>query len=86
MLCPPLGREQPDNAKAVVRLGAGIQMEPTAEPEAITAAVRDLVSVPGYAIAAKQVSACFVPDDEPALIDVELEQLIQSGVERRTAR
>jgi hypothetical protein len=43
LVCLPLGREQPHNAAAVVRVGAGLALEPTAAPDEIVSAVRRAV-------------------------------------------
>ena len=39
MVCLPLDREQPDNATAVERIGAGARLAPTSAPEAIRDAI-----------------------------------------------
>ena len=39
LVCLPLGREQPDNARAVARAGAGVALPPDAPPEEIARAV-----------------------------------------------
>lgn len=39
MVCLPLDREQPDNAKAVERIGAGVHLDPTSSPETIREAI-----------------------------------------------
>ena len=41
MVCLPLGRDQPDNARAVARIGAGTELPAEASPDAIAAAVTD---------------------------------------------
>ena len=54
--CPvlvlPLGRDQPDNAARVTRLGAGIRLRSSASPRKIAAAVTELINDPAYAEAA----------------------------------
>jgi UDP:flavonoid glycosyltransferase YjiC (YdhE family) len=46
LVCLPLGREQPANAEAVARVGAGVVVDPASPPDvmsqAITRAVTDL--------------------------------------------
>ncbi|MDH3707416.1 MAG: glycosyltransferase [Acidimicrobiia bacterium] len=49
MVCLPLGREQPDNAAAVVRVGAGIALSPEAAPAGIADAVSVVLDEPRYA-------------------------------------
>lgn len=52
LLCLPMGRDQPDNAARVVRLGAGLRLGSEASIEEIRAALLNLLSVPEYRIAA----------------------------------
>lgn len=40
MICLPLDREQPDNARAVERVGAGIALEPSCTPDELRAAIK----------------------------------------------
>ena len=66
LVCLPLGREQPANAEAVARVGAGVVVDPTSSPDvmsaAITRAVTDLELRAGAARMA-----------------VEIDELVQSG-------
>ncbi len=84
MLCVPLGREQPDNAAAVERLGAGLVLPPDADESALRDAVRRLVESELHRTAAKQMSTCFYADDERWPIEDEIEELV-SLAGRRSA-
>ncbi|HEX5268343.1 MAG TPA: nucleotide disphospho-sugar-binding domain-containing protein [Acidimicrobiales bacterium] len=44
MVCLPLGRDQPENARAVARVGAGSVLSPDASAEEITTAVKELLA------------------------------------------
>jgi len=66
MVCLPLAREQPDNARAVARLGAGTVLDPRAQPETIASAVEQALATaapvkiepdPGPAVAAVEALA-----------------------------
>ena len=46
MLCLPLDREQPENARAVEDLGAGRMLDPDADPATLRAAIEDLLVGP----------------------------------------
>lgn len=54
--CPvlvlPLGRDQPDNAARVTRLGVGIRLRPNSSPQRIAAAVTELILDPAYTASA----------------------------------
>jgi UDP:flavonoid glycosyltransferase YjiC (YdhE family) len=85
MLCVPLGREQPENAAAVERLGAGLVLDPEASEAALRDAVRELVGSDAHRLAATQVSRCFHTDDERWPIEDELDELVALAA-RRSAR
>ncbi|MBK5222081.1 MAG: glycosyltransferase family 1 protein [Acidimicrobiia bacterium] len=51
-VCVPLGREQPDNAAAVVRVGAGVVVPPEDVVERIADAVVEVLEIPSYRAAA----------------------------------
>ncbi|HEY7069268.1 MAG TPA: glycosyltransferase [Acidimicrobiales bacterium] len=55
-VCLPLGREQPDNARAVERVGAGRMLAPDAGPEALRDAVRDVLAGEGYRASAERMA------------------------------
>jgi MGT family glycosyltransferase len=57
MVCVPLGREQPANAAAVARLGAGVVLPRDAPAADIRAAVLEVLADPSYRSAATRASA-----------------------------
>jgi UDP-N-acetylglucosamine:LPS N-acetylglucosamine transferase len=69
MVCLPLTREQPENAQAVVRLGAGRALRPDAGVDEIAAAIREQLDHGGR--------VRIVPDPRPAL-DL-IEGLLERG-------
>jgi UDP:flavonoid glycosyltransferase YjiC (YdhE family) len=54
LVCMPMGRDQKDNTRRVLRLGAGVQVDKKAPPEQIAAAVRSVLEEPGYGEAARR--------------------------------
>jgi UDP:flavonoid glycosyltransferase YjiC (YdhE family) len=83
MLCLPLGREQPENARAVERLGAGRVLSPDVSADDIRNAVRDLLGSSVYRLAAQQMSTCFLTDADRWPIEDEIEALVGRGERRR---
>jgi Erythromycin biosynthesis protein CIII-like, C-terminal domain len=57
LVCVPLGREQPDNAAAVARLGAGVTVARSAVPSSLGRAVLDALVEPAYRSAAQEMAA-----------------------------
>lgn len=76
LLCLPLGREQPDNAKAVERLGAGLVLRADASEDDLRQAVRELIESDLHRIAARQMSTCFLTDSDRWPIEAEIEELV----------
>ena len=64
-VCLPLGRDQPANARAVERVGAGRVLAADAGVEALRDAVRDVLAAPGYRAAAKRMQALISPPGGP---------------------
>ena len=64
-LCLPLGRDQPANARAVARVGAGVALGADAGPELVRDAVRDLLADPFYRESAQRMAALIPPPDTP---------------------
>ena len=83
MLCLPLGREQPENAAAAERLGAGRVLSSDASTDDIRSAVRDLIDSKVHRLAAKQMSTCFLTDADRWPIEDEIEDLVAEADRRR---
>ena len=64
MVCSPIGRDQPLNARRVADLGAAIVVD-TAQREDIAVAVTEAIAVPAYAEAARLVAAASVDEGGP---------------------
>jgi MGT family glycosyltransferase len=75
MLCLPIGNDQPTNARAVERLGAGLVLPPEAAPEQLRAAISDLLSTPTHRQVAMQVAAALHARRGAKAAVNELEQL-----------
>jgi MGT family glycosyltransferase len=56
LVCMPMGRDQKDNTARVLRLGAGVRVDKSAEPGRIAAAVRRVLDEPGFADAARRMA------------------------------
>ncbi|MGY6502823.1 MAG: glycosyltransferase [Acidimicrobiales bacterium] len=76
LVCIPLGREQPDNAVAVERVGAGVMVSPEDPPGAVASAVDAVLGGSSYRIASRQMADCFLDDDEPGPVDDAINQLV----------
>jgi MGT family glycosyltransferase len=74
-VCLPLGRDQPANARAVERVGAGRALAADADADALREGVRDVLAAPGYRAAAQRMAALIAPPGtttpaEAAIIDL----------------
>jgi UDP:flavonoid glycosyltransferase YjiC (YdhE family) len=76
LLCLPLGREQPANAAAVERVGAGTCLDPSASPADIAAAVDRLLTDPEPRLAAQRLAGVMEMQRDAALAEVALEELV----------
>jgi UDP:flavonoid glycosyltransferase YjiC (YdhE family) len=76
LLCLPLGREQPVNAAAVERVGAGVCLDPQAAPAEIAAAVDRLLHDPEPRLAAQRLAALIEVQRDAALAEAEIERLL----------
>lgn len=76
MLCLPLGREQPANASAVERVGAGTSLGPSATGEEIAAAVDHLVEDRDLRLAAQRLAAIIEMQRDAAVAEVTIEGLL----------
>ncbi len=56
LVCMPMGRDQKDNTARVLRLGAGVRVDKSAEPGRIAAAVSRVLDEPGFADAARRIA------------------------------
>jgi MGT family glycosyltransferase len=65
-VCLPLGREQPDNARAVDRVGAGRVLPADADAAAVREAVREVLANPRYRAAAQRMQALIPPPGSPS--------------------
>jgi UDP:flavonoid glycosyltransferase YjiC (YdhE family) len=74
LVCLPMGRDQLDVAARVVHRGAGVRLDPSAEPEAIAAALRDVLGEPGYRRAAESIAAVIAEETatDRAVEEIEL--------------
>ena len=77
VLCLPLGRDQPDNAVAVERAGAGTFLPPDATPAELALAAVSLLDAPRYAEAASHLARS--QSHPPADAVTELTSLAASG-------
>jgi UDP:flavonoid glycosyltransferase YjiC (YdhE family) len=83
MLCLPLGREQPENAAAVERLGAGLVLAAEASDGDIRRATQDLLDNEPYRMAARQMATCFLTEADRWPIEDEIEDLVGLAGRRR---
>jgi UDP:flavonoid glycosyltransferase YjiC (YdhE family) len=56
LVCVPLGREQPQNAAAVARVGAGVVVDPASSPDALRAAVAEVLASASMRDAARRLA------------------------------
>ena len=75
LVCLPLGRDQLDNAARVDYHGARQRLKPSAEPAAITAAVRRVTGEPSFAAGAQRLAAAIAEDVREDRAVAELEEL-----------
>ena len=88
MVLLPHGRDQGDTAVRVTARGAGIALERTAQPEAIAAAVREILQNPSFRASAQQLGELVRRDaDDAALLreleDIPVQRSVVSTVETR---
>lgn len=62
LVCLPIGRDQPDNAARVEWHGAGRRLSPKSSPEAIRAAVENVLGDPTFAASAQRLAAAFAEE------------------------
>ena len=88
MVLLPHGRDQGDTAVRVSARGAGIALKRTAPPEAIAAAVKEVLQNPTFRASARQLGESVRRDaDDAALLreleDIPVERSVVSTVETR---
>jgi UDP:flavonoid glycosyltransferase YjiC (YdhE family) len=65
LVCLPLGREQPDNAAAVERVGAGRALAPDTPVDELRSVLGDVLAAPGYRVAAESLARAMARDPHP---------------------
>jgi MGT family glycosyltransferase len=76
IVCVPMGRDQLDVAARVVHRGAGVRLDAAAEPQAIAAALDDVLTVPGYRAAAERIAMAIGEETAEDRAVEEIEALI----------
>ncbi|QAY73511.1 glycosyltransferase [Agromyces protaetiae] len=85
LLCLPIARDQPDNAKRVVRHGAGRVLSKRADASAIAQAVVDMLATPTYAAAAAALGERIRAEIASGVLVAELEALPGRALARERA-
>jgi MGT family glycosyltransferase len=75
MVVLPHGRDQDDTAVRVTARGAGLALKRTAAPEAIAAAVREVLQNPSFRASAQRLGASVLRDADDAALLRELEEI-----------
>lgn len=75
LLCLPLGREQPQNAAAAARIGAGLVLASDAAVDDVRAAIVGMLSNPDYQAAAERMAASIAAEGSGDRAITELEKL-----------
>ena len=79
LVCLPMGRDQLDVAARVVHRGAGVRLDAAAEPQAIGAALDEVLAEPGYRAAAERIAAAIAEETAHDRAVAEIEALIADG-------
>jgi UDP:flavonoid glycosyltransferase YjiC (YdhE family) len=82
MVLLPHGRDQDDTAVRVTARGAGIALKRTAQPEAIAAAVREVLQNPSYRASAQQLGESVRRDADDNALLRELEDIPLEDAQR----
>jgi MGT family glycosyltransferase len=80
MVCLPIGRDQLDVAARVVHRGAGTRLDPSAEPQAIAAALTDVLEEPNYRRSAERIASAIAEETATDSAVEEIEALIAGRV------
>jgi MGT family glycosyltransferase len=78
LVCLPMGRDQLDVAARVVHRGAGVRLTADAEPQAIAAAVDEVLAGPGYRDAAERIAAVIAEETAEDRAVGEIEALVSA--------
>jgi UDP:flavonoid glycosyltransferase YjiC (YdhE family) len=65
LVCLPIGRDQPDNARRVEWHGAGLRLSPKSSSDAIRAGVEKVLGDPSFTTSARRLAAAFA-EERPA--------------------
>lgn len=76
MVCTPIGRDQPLNAKRVATLGAGLALPVEATMGQVARAVEEVLLQPGYRLAAQAIATASRGDGGPTAAADELASLL----------
>lgn len=79
MVCLPMGRDQLDVAARVAHRGAGIRLDDGANPDAIAAALREVLDEPAYREAAGGIASAIAEETAEDRAVAEIEALIANG-------
>lgn len=82
LVCLPLGRDQLDIAARVAHSGAGVRLAADADPDAIAAAVRDVLADEAYAAAARRLAAAIAEETAEDRAVAEIEAVAAGAAER----
>ena len=78
IVCLPMGRDQLDVAARVVHRGAGVRLEPTADPEAISEAINEVLAEPHYRLAAERIASVIAEETASDRAVAEIELLVDA--------
>jgi UDP:flavonoid glycosyltransferase YjiC (YdhE family) len=78
LVCLPMGRDQLDVAARVVHRGAGVRLDPAAEPPAIAAALTKVLNEPAYREAAQRIADAIAEETSSDKAVEEIEALVDS--------
>ncbi|MGH2957811.1 MAG: glycosyltransferase [Solirubrobacterales bacterium] len=85
LVCLPMGRDQLDIAARVVDRGAGVRLDPSAEPEEIATATANVLDEPGYREAAERIASVIADETATDRAVAEIEAMIEDRAARATA-
>jgi MGT family glycosyltransferase len=74
LVCMPMGRDQDDTAARVVHAEAGVRLKPSASPESITRAVRQVLDEPRFRAGARRLRDAIAEEQRHVDVVAELEK------------